>query len=159
MNNLGNSLNLTPEMRALREYFEGAWKFTRQFTSYPEAQGSASFTPDGEDLVYEEALRLKVQEGQTLDATRSYRYVFLPTSLRIKFSDGANLGLVFLDFVLPDSWQSELNSTGLVLNADHQCGNDTYNATFSLNSDGTFATRYDVSGPAKDYAIISRYFR
>lgn len=131
----------------------GSWSFDRVIEGQGSMRGTATFTPlDTESLAYREQGRLRLLNGTELEAEREYIFrkgdrgfdvFFKETPLRLfhtialAASDGGALG----------------GSAGHLCNLDH------YQSTYTFRHDGSFVVRHVVSGPRKDYTMVTTYVR
>ena len=138
------------EGEGLRAYFLGVWHLARTIEDRRDRRhgflrGRAEFAPDGRDLRYGEAgrLRLGVYTGAV---EQHYRYAFSrPDHATVRFADGRP----FFDLEL-----SQGRGTFL-----HRCGADIYRGAIEIYDSACFAMFWRVSGPRKDYVLRSRYRR
>ncbi len=124
---------------------KGAWHITRRIIgANSHFEGTATLTPDGDTLAYREDGILQ-HNGTASPAFRQYIYRQTASRLVITHPDGA----AFLD----------LNFENGEARARHICGADTYDALFRFYADGHWMTAYDISGPHKNYRIVTRLKR
>ncbi len=129
--------------------FAGAWEVAREIEDAAGGQkgtfvGRALLRPEGETgLIYAEDGVLRMGEGPALTATRTYLWAFEPTGVVVRFADGR----AFHTF----SFEAA--------EAEHLCGADLYRVRYDLGGWPVWTARWDVRGPRKDYAMVSRYSR
>lgn len=140
----------TREGEGLRAYFLGVWHLARTIEDRRDQRhgylrGSAEFTPDGLDLRYREAGRLRL--GDYAGAVEQhYRYAFpRPDHATVRFADGRP----FFDLELSQGRGA----------FTHMCGADMYRGTIEILDAACFAMSWRVSGPRKDYCLRGRYRR
>ena len=136
--------------RDLRAYFAGAWDLQREIEDRRAGQrgqlvGWALFKAEGGSLLYEESGDMTLGAARSR-AYRRYRYLFpSPGRAEIRFEDGRLL--VALDLA------------GGTAAASHLCGGDSYTVEVTLLEAAQWQTVWQVSGPRKDYRLVSRYRR
>ncbi|WP_271603704.1 DUF6314 family protein [Bradyrhizobium sp. CCBAU 45384] len=131
----------------------GAWSFTRLIAGQGSMQGLATFTPlDPEGLAYREQGRLKLLTGTELEAEREYVFREHGRGFDVFFKETPSRLFHAIELAGSDDgvW------TG---SADHLCHFDRYQSTYTFRPEGSFAIRHVVSGPRKDYMIITTYTR
>jgi hypothetical protein len=134
----------------LRAFLAGRWRIVRGIEDRRAAQtgrldGLGFWTPEGTGLLYREdgVLRLGDFRGR---AGRAYRYEFpRPGRAEVRFPDGR--GFHPLDL-----------STG-EWRAGHRCGGDLYEGRFRAEGPLAWTVRWRVTGPRKDFVLVSRYRR
>ncbi|QOZ50735.1 DUF6314 family protein [Bradyrhizobium sp. CCBAU 53338] len=131
----------------------GAWSFSRVIEGHGSMQGIATFTPlDAESLAYREQGRLRLQDGTELEAEREYI-----------FRKGDRGFEVFFKETPPRLFHAiELAASGggaLTGSAGHLCNLDHYQSGYTFRGDGRFVIRHVVSGPRKDYTMVTTYTR
>jgi len=132
--------------RALKPFdLEGAWRITRRVIgTNTRFEGTARLTPDGDVLAYYEDGILQ-HEGKNSPAFRRYIYQQTDNRLIVMHPDGA----AFLDLMFKNG----------EARARHVCGADTYDALFRFYAGGHWMAAYDISGPHKNYRIVTRLMR
>jgi Family of unknown function (DUF6314) len=129
-------------------YLPGTWSVERQLHDAALGAGSfagtATFTPDGGGLAWEERgrLRLGAYDGP---ARRALRVVAGEGGWVVRFADGRRFHPL------------ELTPRGT--RVDHPCGPDAYAGEYTVLGRDAFDVRWHVTGPAKDQRIESRYRR
>jgi Family of unknown function (DUF6314) len=114
-------------------------------------QGSALFraSADGEARYYEQG-RLRLPQGQEIDATREYLYRQHALGFAVFFV--ATPPRLFQEVVL------SLGAEGrLAGEAAHLCGDDHYKSRYEFLTDRTFLIEHEVHGPRKDYMMTTRF--
>jgi len=131
----------------------GAWEFDRIIEGQGSMKGLATFVPlDAEYLAYREQGRLKLQNGTELEAEREYVFRKRDRGFEVFFKE-APLRL-FHAIELAASDGGVLSGS-----AGHLCRPDHYQSTYTFRGDGGFVIRHVVSGPRKDYTMITNYMR
>jgi hypothetical protein len=131
----------------------GAWSFDRVIEGQGSMQGLATFTPlDAGCLDYREQGRLKLQNGTELEAEREYVFRKRDRGFEVFFKETPPR--LFHTISLSASDDGALNGS-----ADHLCSPDHYQSTYTFLADGGFVVRHVVSGPRKDYTMITTYTR
>ncbi len=129
----------------------GAWSFNRVIEGQGSMQGLATFTPlDEERLAYREQGRLKLQNGTELEAEREYVFCARDRGFDVFFKEKPLR--LFHAISLSASDGGDLSGS-----AGHLCNRDNYQSTYTFSVDGGFVVRHVVSGPRKDYAMITTY--
>jgi hypothetical protein len=136
----------------LRAFLTGAWRIARTVKDARNGQdggfdGTAIFTPlpDGGLLLTESGtMRLG---GYTGPAEQTYRYAFPedPGRAEVFRHDGTP----FHDLDLADG----------TAEAVHHCGADLYRGTFRVLGPDEWVVEWAVSGPRKDYHMVTRHYR
>ncbi|WP_299733173.1 DUF6314 family protein [uncultured Tateyamaria sp.] len=132
-----------PTERVLADFL-GRWEIAREIVpaSGPRASFSGhaewSAAPGGAE--YFETGVLHLDGAPPMTAERRYHWA---EDLSVRFGDGRDFHQV-----PPAGGQ-----------ASHFCDPDTYLVTYDFSDWPAFTVRYDVSGPRKDYVMISRFRR
>ncbi|MDN3273753.1 DUF6314 family protein [Frankia sp. RB7] len=131
----------------------GAWSFDRVIEGQGSMKGLATFTPlDAECLAYREQGRLKLLNGTELEAEREYLFRKRDRGFEVFFKETPPR--LFHAIELAASDDGALNGSG-----DHLCNLDHYRSTYTFLTDGGLVVRHAVSGPRKDYTMITAYMR
>ena len=135
------------------QYFIGEWELKREIESFGDGEGKAIFrqeTANISELYYEEEVMFVTPTSQ-IEGTRKYKYAEIDknSEIEVYFNDGPDLGKVFL----------RLSFSNSKAKCQHLCGEDIYDATYTIKSRSEFLTEYRVVGPRKDYLIRNRYLR
>jgi hypothetical protein len=136
----------------LRAFLTGAWRIARTVKDARGGQnggfdGMAVFAllPDGGLLLTESGtMRLG---GYTGPAEQTYHY---------RFPDDPRRAEVFRH---DGTLFHELDLTGGTAEAVHHCGADIYQGTFRVLGPDEWVVEWVVSGPRKDYQMVTRYYR
>lgn len=112
-------------------------------------------------LLYEESGTFSTSQGLKLSTSKQYLWKFSLETRQIELffvvrdSNPPRIDYPFLSMSLDDHLQGK---------DTHECGQDTYQATFDLGALQTseeahrnFKIIYDVSGPRKDYTSTTVY--
>lgn len=131
----------TSGLRVLSD-FEGKWQITRDIR--PETGPSARFegqgvwTPVADGLAYVERGVLKMDAVAPMQAERRYHW---RPDLCVFFDNGR-----FFHQVPAVGGKTE-----------HWCDPDTYKVTYDFSAWPCFDVTWDVQGPRKSYAMVSRF--
>ena len=136
----------------LRAFLTGAWRISRTVKDARSGQdggfeGTAVFAPlaDGGLLLTESGtMRLG---GYTGPAEQTYRYAF---------PDGPGRAEVFRHDGTPFHRLDLATGTA---EAVHHCGADLYQGMFRVLGPDEWIVEWAVSGPRKDYHMVTRHFR
>jgi hypothetical protein len=134
----------------LKAYLSGSWSMDRLVIDHARTigrlRGNAIFRPSGPHLLYEErgTLILGEHRGQ---AEQAYRYDFPEGDSRalVRFRDGRP----FHDLDL-SSGQDRPR---------HACPPDIYEGVFLALGPSAWRSEWTVSGPRKDYDLVTTYTR
>ena len=122
--------------------FAGRWTIARRIiqAGQPQArfEGIAEWTPSGADLAYHEEGFLHLAGQPPIRAQR--RYLWKP-DLSVWFEDGR-----LFHHVPPTGG-----------GAEHWCAPDTYRVRYRFGQWPRFETTWRVTGPRKNYAMISTF--
>jgi hypothetical protein len=131
----------------------GAWSFNRVIEGQGSMQGIATFTPLGAvSLAYRERGRLKLLDGTELEAEREYVFRESDRGFNVFFKETPLRLFHAIELVASDGG-------ALIGSAGHLCNLDHYQSTYSFSADDGFVIRHVVSGPRKDYTMITTYRR
>lgn len=121
--------------------FQRVWRIERAIThadgSEAQFSGRAVITAD---WVYVETGTLSMGR-QSFEATRRYLWRPVEGGFDIRFDDGRSFHE--MRFGRAD--------------ADHWCDPDTYRVTYDLDAFPEWSARWRVTGPRKDYSMVTRY--
>lgn len=132
-----------------REDFAGDWRLERVLSDRLGAMngvlaGTATLTRDGgAGLIYDEVGALTLASGAALRAERRYLWDCMKDQIAVFFADGAPF--------------HTFTPHGLSSGTAHLCGADLYNVTYDFRDWPRWQASWDVRGPKKDYASVSRY--
>jgi hypothetical protein len=133
----------------------GGWDFLRTVPGQASMRGKAVFSvitdlPDA--LAYHETGCLVLADGQTFEAAQRYRYCRRPEGFAIMF--GRDPDRLFQTVILAREGDA------LAAEASHLCPPDRYRSLYRFDcATGGFSIRHAVTGPRKEYAIITEYTR
>ena len=131
----------------------GCWSFNRLIAGQGSMQGVATFTPlDPDGLAYREQGWLKLLTGTEFEAGREYVFRAHGRGFDVFFKETPSR--LFHAIELAASDDGVLNGS-----ASHLCNLDHYQSTYTFRPDGGFLIRHVVSGPRKDYTMVTTYAR
>ncbi len=110
-------------------------------------EGGARLFTEGPGLRYHEEgkLTLDVDPEVSFVARRDYLWRWTGDRIEVLFADGRP----FHAFV----------PSGRAIGTDHPCGHDLYRVTYDFTGWPTWTAEWIVTGPAKDYRMLSAYRR
>ena len=127
--------------------FPGAWRLKRTIEDRlgppGRFEGLATLTPDGEGLRYREEGMLRLGDGPAMAAHRDYLWRPMGDRIAVLFADGRPF--------------HTFRPKGRAPGTDHPCGRDLYRVTYDLTRWPLWETEWAVTGPAKDYRMLSAY--
>ena len=127
--------------------FAGTWTVHRRIEHADGTEatfdGVAEFTPSGGGLDYRERGVLTLPQDTQMRAERGYRWAEDGPMIHVAFADGRP----FHSF---DPGRPE---------AVHDCPPDRYHVCYDFGAWPSWRAIWTVSGPQKDYRMISRYRR
>jgi hypothetical protein len=130
----------------------GSWLLRRSIDNGASMSGSATIVrQDDGCFAYHERGRLRLTDGQQIDAERRYVFEECDGGFDVLFAE--NPPRLFHRIVLDRS------GSGLVGEGMHLCGNDRYDSRYRFEADGTFTIEHAVSGPRKRYTMETLYTR
>ena len=143
----------------LFNYFKGDWLVKRSFLSknfesIGSAQGVAKFKMHGNDLFYDENIRLDllcIKEMKSANQEYIYRYDATLNSISKYFISNAK----FYDLVLSQENQTKMQKAY----GKHKCCHDLYKASYFFINSSKYILKYYVYGPNKELHIYSEYIR
>jgi len=122
--------------------FQGIWRIRRKIHVVGQPKGDytghALWTPRDDCLVYVEEGELQMPGHPPMRSQRKYVW---GKGLKVYFEDGR-----FFHTVPPEGGT-----------AHHFCDPDAYQATYRFDSWPRFEVTWSVSGPRKDYTMVSHY--
>ncbi|MCA8879781.1 MAG: trigger factor [Rhodobacteraceae bacterium] len=133
--------------RALDDFL-GRWQVMREITGRPgpaRFEGEAEISPIESGARYAETGILTLAGGQAFRAERVYLWSRRPGGIAVSFDDGRPFHEIGLNGSRPE--------------ARHPCGADLYRVAYDFTRWPDWDSRWDVTGPAKDYRIVTRYRR
>lgn len=130
--------------------FEGAWRLEREIDDRLAGRqgrltGKARFETDGRGLVYREAGELAFPGQPPLSARQTYLWRADGEGIAVLFGDGR----AFHRFDPGETGPS----------ARHDCAPDLYRVTYDFAGWPDWTAVWRVTGPRKDYRMLSRYRR
>ena len=133
---------------SLPEYLLGAWEVDRDLEDARHGAGRfagrATFSRDGDGLVWEESGRMRLG-GYAGPARRRLRIVPDGGGWEVRFADGRPF--------------HRLDLSGGGCQMHHPCGEDRYDGELEVLGPDAFALRWRVTGPAKAQRLDARYVR
>lgn len=137
-------------MRPKLEDFEGAWRIARVIRAAGEGEarfdGEARFRPDGRGLAYAETGQLQLAGHPPVQAERRYLWRAGPAgAIEVFFPDGRAFHRIDLRAAAPSD--------------RHHCAQDIYDVTYDFRRWPVWVSRWRVSGPRKDYRMVTEYSR
>lgn len=124
--------------------FQGCWSLERDVRHLDGGEarfsGTATWTPEGETLVYDETGWLTMSGQKAIPARQ--RYIWMP-DLTVRFSDGRFFHRV----------------PGAGGATAHGCTPDHYEGAYDFSRWPEFRVTWRVTGPRKDYRMLSTYRR
>ncbi|MFT3973878.1 MAG: DUF6314 family protein [Amaricoccus sp.] len=133
------------ELRA----FEGRWRIERDIEDVKAGRtgrfaGEAVFAPVLDGLAYVETGTLTLQGAAPMAASRRYLWrAGGPGTIEVLFEDGRFFHRI----------DAEEPTSGAV----HACAPDLYRVRYDFRGWPRWLAEWRVSGPRKDYAMVSRY--
>ena len=133
------------------EAFAGRWTLERVIDDAKAgerltAEGTAVFAQEGDGLVYDEAVEMTLGDGRRLSGTRRYLWRPRPEGgIAVCFEDGRLF--------------HRIATEGLIQEDRHDCAPDLYVGAYDFTGWPEFRVRWQVSGPRKDYRIVTVYRR
>jgi Family of unknown function (DUF6314) len=108
-------------------------------------EGVARLAPDCDGLRYREEGTLRLGDGPAMAAHRDYLWRSWGDRIEVLFADGRP----FHAFA----------PSGRAPGTDHPCGRDLYRVTYDFTAWPAWETDWIVTGPAKDYRMVTAYRR
>ncbi|QAU44895.1 DUF6314 family protein [Bradyrhizobium guangzhouense] len=131
----------------------GSWSFNRLIEWQGSMQGVATFTPlDAGSLAYREQGRLRLLNGTEFEAGRDYVFRTRVRGFDVFFRETPPRLFHAIELVASDGGD-------LTGSAGHRCNLDHYQSTYTFRGEGGFVIRHAVSGPRKDYTMVTTYAR
>jgi hypothetical protein len=131
----------------------GSWSFNRVIEGQGSMRGIATFTHlDTERLAYREEGRLMLLNGTELEAEREYIFRKSDQGFDVYFKETPPRLFHTIELAASDG-------DALSGSAEHLCNLDQYQSTYTFRADGSFVVRHVVSGPRKDYTMVTTYVR
>lgn len=130
--------------------FQGEWRIEREIVEAGGAThrltGTAQFSPDPEGLLYREDGVLVTDTGASFAASRVYHWREVSGGrVQVLFEDGRD----FHTFDLTNSCPED----------QHWCDPDQYRVSYDFSAWPNWQSVWTVSGPRKDYRMVTRYQR
>ena len=130
--------------------FEGNWSLGRlvrdvRAGQLVQADGSAVLRRDGDRLVYDETVTLRIPGQPEMTGTRRYHWCEADGQIAISFDDGRYFHTLKLGQVAAQD--------------HHDCPPDSYDALYDFSGWPRWTVRWTVSGPRKSYEMETKYTR
>ncbi|MCY1125446.1 DUF6314 family protein [Frigidibacter sp. RF13] len=130
--------------------FEGPWRIEREIEDSLGGKpgrfsGTAVFSADGALLRYRETGLLTYGDASPLHATREYIWSADGAGIVVTHGDGQPF--------------HRFDTADLTPEADHHCAPDLYHVRYDFTRWPDWRAEWAVSGPRKDYRMVSRYQR
>ncbi len=127
----------------------GKWIIKRHIEGFGYGEGSANFTKsenDCNEMLYAEKLDLHFSgDRHYSNAHQEYKFVYDPKQDCIaKYTSKEELMYKF-----------DIRDNGA--KGEYQCESDRYIATYNFIDESKFTLKYVVSGPSKNYSIITEF--
>jgi len=140
-------MTIATEGIAIESWFRGHWQMVRIIENVAEGVigefwGECRFAPDGEGLTCRETGVLRLR-GEDYAASRVSLW---------RFPGGGRIEVLYDDGRPFHGFDEEAPE------AVHLCGEDRYRVGYEFGED-SWLSRWEVEGPAKDYAMTTRYRR
>lgn len=147
------SVSLPPGAHVFR-CLAGRWRLARDIPGIGAMQGSAAFKgqADGSLAYLEEGVM--VWAGIENEVHRRFTYAIEGDRVIIRFADGADAGKPYAGLAFEARDDGSYRAQDVYL-----CGQDRYRTRFTLSAPDRFETDILVSGPRKDYRLLSVYER
>jgi len=128
--------------------FAGCWRIARQIEDRRAArsgtlQGSATFQPDAQGLIYAEQGTLHFPGQPALSARQSYLWRATGAGIAVFFADGRRF--------------HDISLTGATHSTRHLCPPDTYDVTYDFSGWPDWSSVWTVTGPRKDYRMQTQF--
>ncbi|WP_282181303.1 DUF6314 family protein [Aliiroseovarius marinus] len=130
--------------------FQGEWRIEREIVEAGGAThrltGTAQFSPDPEGLLYREDGVLVTDTGASFAASRVYHWREASSGrVQVLFEDGRDFHTFDLSEGRPED--------------QHWCDPDQYRVSYDFSAWPNWQSVWTVSGPRKDYRMVTRYQR
>ncbi|WP_424939401.1 DUF6314 family protein [Aliiroseovarius sp. S253] len=130
--------------------FLGEWCIDREIVEKAgvthRLTGTALFVAEPEGLLYREDGVLVTATGASFAASRIYHWREVAEGrVQVLFEDGRDFHIFDFEGQLPA--------------ADHWCDPDMYHVSYNFGDWPQWSSVWSVSGPRKDYRMVTRYHR
>lgn len=128
---------------------EGEWQQERTITSGGHYTGKANFTRlDEITLIYREEGTLTLEGGYTNTVHRDYIFKREDDRIGVYFAEKPPRLFHHLTF-----------DSQALAKAEHLCSPDTYQSAYRIINPDSFTISHDVTGPRKNYTMVTHYAR
>jgi len=126
---------------------EGKWSIKRILGAVGTAEGEASFIQTGNSNVfsYQEKLEITFTGYEKQTGHQEYKFIYDVERDSISKYNSS------------DNFMYQLKFSGNKANGEYDCTPDKYIATYMFLSDNKFFLIYKVTGPAKNYSIVTEF--
>lgn len=132
--------------------FIGIWDYQREFNNGSCGTGTACFKTDkGNGLFYSENGKLVLPNGQILNSSVQYVYLFN--------SRGFDIFFLTPKKALFQSVNFELKDGVYIGQTSHLCSQDVYISQYTFFQDKSFEIVHNVKGPKKNYISKTIFYR
>ncbi len=137
---------------AVFDALEGIWTLDRTIEGQATMTGTAIFERQGTGMLkFREEGRIRMNDGQSFDAHRQYRFEHASGGFSVYFDEEPPR--LFHRIVI------EHDGSALTGSATHLCTPDTYDSSYRFLPDGSFVIRHTVHGPRKAYVSTTIFRR
>lgn len=136
-------------------FFNGTWQLIRLVSNAASLTAITTFESYRKNyLWYRESGVLHINDEKRVNTSQEYYYYFGETSIDIYFNNQKQLYISLPLMKSPKHPAFPFYPAGR-----HYCSRDTYKSTYIIESPNLFKIDCEVSGPKKDYSMISVYER
>ncbi len=130
--------------------FAGRWALTRvihdeRAGQVIQAEGQAVLDWDGDALIYDETVTMRIPGQPEMTGTRRYLWKDAGDRIAVHFDDGRFFHALWLGQAGPTD--------------HHDCPPDSYDAEYDFLGWPAWAVRWTVHGPRKSYEMETKYTR
>ncbi len=128
----------------------GEWQMVRRVWGVARLRGKAVFLPAGDGaLLYQEAGTLVTCHGDVSRAWREYIFVLVEGGFDVYFAEVPRR--------LFHAVRPVRDGRHTVARCEHLCGDDRYRTLYRWKNAGTLSICHRVTGPRKDYTMVTVY--
>jgi|GEM_PF-1452351 len=131
---------------------EGKWSIKRTLGDIGKAEGEAAFLLLGSSnvMVYQEILEVTFHGNAPQTGHQEYKFIYnIERDTISKYNS--------FDNFVSDNFMYHLKFSGDKANGKYVCNSDVYSATYRFVDDNKFTLLYDVTGPGKNYYILTEF--